>query len=44
MHCLLRTDFTTCSIVFVVDFEQVSAGWEAKVGETKQVKSTKISF
>ena len=30
--------------VFIVDFDKLSAGWEAKGGETKQVRSTKISF
>ena len=28
----LRTDFTTCPTVYIVDFEQVSASWEAKRG------------
>ena len=34
IHCLLWTGFTTCPSVFIVtvDFEQVSAGWEAKGG------------
>ena len=31
-------------IVFIVEFELVSAGREAKGGETKQVRSTKIPF
>ena len=44
INCLLWTDFTTCTSVFIVEFGQVSAGWEAKGGETKQVKSTKIYF
>ena len=32
IYCLLSTDFTTCPSVFIVDFEQVSTGWEAKGG------------
>ena len=32
MYWLLRTDFTTCPSVVIVDFEQVSASWEAKRG------------
>ena len=27
-YCLLWTDFTPCPNAFIVDFEQVSAGWE----------------
>ena len=41
IYCLLWTDFTTSPIVFIVDFEQLSAGWEAKGGEIKQMRSTK---
>ena len=44
LFCRILSDFTTCPSVFIVDFEQVNAGWEAKGGETKQVRSTKISF
>ena len=44
IYCLLWTDFTKCPIVFIVDFEQVSAGLESKGGKTKQVRSTKIYF
>ena len=33
-----------CPSVFIVDLEQISAGWEAKGGETKQVRSTKKIF
>ena len=44
MYYSLRTDFTNCPSVFIVDFEQISAGWEAKDGETKRVRSTKIYF
>ena len=44
INCLLWTDFTTCTSVFIVEFGQVSADWEAKGGETKQVRSTKIYF
>ena len=44
IHCLLWSDFTTCPSVFIVDFEQVNAGWEAKGGQKKQVRSTKISL
>ena len=33
-----------CSSVFIVDFEQVNAGWEAEGGGKKQVRSTKISL
>ena len=36
--------FTTCASVFIVVFEQVSAGWEAKVGEKKQVRSIIVNF
>ena len=32
IYCLLWTDCATCSSVFIVDFEQVSASWEAKCG------------
>ena len=35
-YCLLWTDFTTSPNVFIVDFEQVSIGWEAKGRYTKQ--------
>ena len=38
------TDFTTCPSVFIVEFGQMSAGWEAKTRETKQVRLTQISF
>ena len=44
IYCLLWTDFTTCPTVFIVDFGQVSAAWEAKGGKTKQVRSTKKFF
>ena len=44
INCLRWTDFTTCTSVFIVEFGQVSAGWEAKSGETKQVRSAKIYF
>ena len=30
IYCSLWTDFTTCSCVFIADFEPVSAGSEAK--------------
>ena len=30
IYCLLWTDFAMCSSVFVVDFEEVSAHWEAR--------------
>ena len=30
IYCLLWTDFTTCPNDFIVDFEQISDGWEAK--------------
>ena len=33
-----------CPSVFIVDFEQISAGWQAKGGEKKEVRSTKISL
>ena len=33
-----------CPSAFIVDFEQVSASWEAKGRERKQVRSTKISL
>ena len=32
IYCLLWTDFTMCPSVFIVDFEEVSADWEAKEG------------
>ena len=35
IYCLLWTDFTMCPTVFIVDFEQVSSGWEAKSVEKK---------
>ena len=35
---------TTCPSAFIVDFEQIIAGWEAKGGGKKQVRSTKISL
>ena len=44
MYFSLRTDFTNCPSVFIVDFEEISAVWEAKDGETKRVRSTKIYF
>ena len=37
-------DFTIFPSVFIVDFEQVISCWEAKGGETKQVRSIKIFF
>ena len=40
----LWTNFTRCPSVFIIDFEQVNAGWETRGGETKQERSTKISF
>ena len=42
--CLLWKDFRTCPSVFIVEFGQINADWEAKGGETKQVRSAKISF
>ena len=28
LYCYLETDFTRCSVVAIVDFEQVNAAWE----------------
>ena len=33
-----------CPSVFIVDFEQISVGWQAKGGVKKDVRSTKISL
>ena len=32
MYCLLWADFKVCPSVFIVDFEDVNASWDAKKG------------